>query len=190
MMDQMIHEHLAVGQKALVLRRWSCPENSVSIFLSRRCRAWTCSAARTWAAPSSRACTSWADDSNGRGLMLPWRSRNEGVVRIVRPKPASCATCGASLPMRHGLGMRGVIFFVGGDALEHRARLLSFFVEFRLSSNSLMGMIASFRQYNHISTQGALRITEERLGTSLFERPATVFGAEENAIRKGGWGIQ
>src|SRR5258708_23630382 len=53
-------------------------------------------AVRTWAAPSSKALISCAADSNGIGGILVFPKSSSGVVRIMRPKPASCATWGAT----------------------------------------------------------------------------------------------
>src|ERR1035438_7122593 len=62
------------------------------------------SAFRVCAAPSSSTLTSWAADSNGTGLKLAVAKSSWGVVKMVRPKPVSWATWGASLPSGIDLG--------------------------------------------------------------------------------------
>ena len=91
----------------------------------------------SWLAPSSKALTSWAADSSCRRLKLRWEKSNSGVVKIVKPKPGSSATWGASRPSGIDLGC-GANSGLSAGTRSNVARVLFISASNSANKNSLM----------------------------------------------------
>src|SRR5882762_1755508 len=97
-------------------------------------------AVRAWAAPSSEALTSCVVESNGKDGILVFPKSSSGVVRITRPKPASCATCGASL--QSGVDLQcGAKSFLSIGTRSRAVRVFFISSSNSTSKSSLIGIV-------------------------------------------------
>src|SRR5713101_7470232 len=129
-MDDVVHEHLAVGEKTRSLEDRLALKRQLPRLGPRR----------VWHVPErvSNLGGGFVERPNELcpGLV---RQRRKAALREVQPgfgkdrepEAAELGDVRRKLSERHGLGMRGEVAFASGDALERRARLLHFVVEFR-----------------------------------------------------------